>query len=44
VREEPGARRTGEECVLAAGESVARTTPGDDDQSGIVFVRRWTVK
>ena len=40
----PSARRTGEECVLAAGESVVRTTPGDDDQSGIVFIRQWTVK
>ena len=40
----PSARRTGEECVLAAGESVMRTTQGDDDQSGIVFIRQWTVK
>jgi hypothetical protein len=28
----PSARRTGEECMLAAGESVVHATPGDDDQ------------
>ena len=40
----PSAKRNGEACMLAAGESVVRTTPGDDDQSGIVFIRQWTSK
>jgi hypothetical protein len=37
-------RKTGEECLLIAGECLVRTTPGDSDQSGLVFTRQWAVK
>ena len=29
---------------LGGGESLVRTTPGDSDQSGLVFTRQWAVR
>lgn len=40
----PSARKTGEECLLTAGETLVRTTPGDNDQSGLVFTRQWAAR
>jgi len=40
----PSARKSGEDCLLVARESVVRSAPGNDDRSGLVVTRQWIVK